>query len=173
MLAGLIRPRELRAGRIPHTLAMAVPGPASTRFVLPAGTTNGLAPLDSLPQGARIRLKPSAYRRFNQLRFRSNRIIRVNGRRVRSTRIIVRDGRRKVSRGTRAVLQALYTYGAIIVDRADSPTLYAQRNADYSNLIRSNSLSELKLTDFEVVRLGTLYRDPAAPPPARPSQESR
>jgi hypothetical protein len=173
MLAGLIRPRELRAGRIPHTLAMAVPGPASTRFVLPAGTTNGLAPLDSLPQGARIRLKPSAYRRFNQLRFRSNRIIRVNGRRVRSKRIIVRDGRRKVSRGTRAVLQALYTYGAIIVDRADSPTLYAQRNADYSNLIRSNSLSELKLTDFEVVRLGTVYRDPAAPPPARPSQESR
>jgi len=173
MLAGLIRPRELRAGRIPHTLAMAVPGPASTNFVLPAGTTNGLAPRNSLPQGARIRLKPSAYRRMNQRRVRSNRIITVDGRRQRSKAIIIQDGRRKRSKGATAVLQALYTYGAIIVDRADSPTLYAQRNADYQGVLSANSLSELKLTDFEVVSLGRIYRDPAAPPPARPSQESR
>jgi hypothetical protein len=173
MLAGLIRPRELRAGRIPHTLAMAVPGPASTNFVLPAGTTNGLAQRNSLPQGARIRLKPSAYRRLNQRRVRSNRIVTINGRRQRSKAIIVQEGRRKRSKGATAVLQALYTYGAIIVDRADSPTLYAQRNADYRNLLASNSLSELKLRDFEVVSLGRVFRDPAAPPPARPAQESR
>jgi hypothetical protein len=173
MLAGLIRPRELRAGRIPHTLAMAVPGPASTNFVLPAGTTNGLAARNSLPQGARIRLKPSAYRRLNQRRVRSNRIVTINGRRQRSKAIIVQEGRRKRSKGATAVLQALYTYGAIIVDRADSPTLYAQRNADYRNLLAANSLSELKLRDFEVVSLGRVFRDPAAPPPARPAQESR
>ena len=173
LLAGLIRPRELRAGRIPHTLAMAVPGPAATNFVLPAGTTNGLAQRDSLPQGARIRLKPSAYRRLNQRRVRSNRIVTINGRRQRSREIIVQEGRRKRSKGATAVLQALYTYGAIIVDRAASPTLYAQRNADYRGLIAENSLSELKLTDFEVVSLGRIYRDPAAPPPARPSEEAR
>lgn len=173
MLAGLIRPRELRAGRIPHTLAMAVPGPAAINFVLPAGTTNGLAQRNSLPQGARIRLKPSAYRRLNQRRVRSNRIITVNGRRQRSRAIVVQEGRRKRSKGATAVLQALYTYGAIIVDRANSPTLYAQRNADYRGLLAANSLSELKLTDFEVVSLGRVFRDPAAPPPARPSQESR
>lgn len=173
LLAGLIRPRELRAGRIPHTLAMAVPGPAATRFVLPAGTTNGLASLRSLPQGARIRLKPSAYRKLNQRRVRSNRIVTIDGRRRRSREVIIQEGRRKRSKGATAVLQALYTYGAIIVDRANSPTLYAQRNANYNGLLSSNSLSELKLTDFEVVSLGRLYRDPAAPPPARPSQESR
>lgn len=173
LLAGLIRPRELRAGRIPHTLAMAVPGPASSIFVLPAGTTNGLASRQSLPQGARIRLKPSSYRRLQQRRVRSNRIVTIDGRRRRSREIIIQDGRRKRSRGATAVLQALYTYGAIIVDRANSPTLYAQRNADYSGLLAANSLSELKLTDFEVVSLGRVYTDPAAPPPARPSQESR
>lgn len=173
MLAGLIRPRELRAGRIPHTLAMSVPGPASTVFVQPAGTTNGLGARTSLPQGARIRLKPSAYRRMNTRRVRSNRIVTIDGVRQRSKAFVVQEGARKRSKGAAAVLQALYTYGAIIVDRADSPTLYAQRNANYKGLLAPNSLSELKLTDFEVVALGRVYRDPAAPPQARPSQESR
>jgi hypothetical protein len=173
MLAGLIRPKELRAGRIPHTLAMSVPGPASTVFVQPAGTTNGLGARTSLPQGARIRLKASAYRRMNTRRVRSKEIVTVDGVRRRSKEYIVQEGARRRSKGATAVLQALYTYGAIIVDRADSPTLYAQRNANYLGVIASNSLSELKLTDFEVVELGRVYRDPAAPPQARPSQESR
>lgn len=147
MLAGLIRPEELRAGRIPHTLAMSVPGPAATIFVPPAGTTNGLGPQRSLPQGARIRLKASAYERTTRRRARS--------------------------RGATAVLQALFTYGAIIVDRADAPTLYAQRNADYRGVLAASSLGELGLRDFEVVSLGRVLRDPVAPPPARPSQESR
>jgi hypothetical protein len=173
MLAGLIRPKELRAGRIPHTLAMAVPGPASSVFVQPAGTTNGLASRTSLPQGARIRLKPSAYRRMNTRRVRSKKMVTIDGVKQRSKQYVVQEGARKRSKGASAVLQALYTYGAIIVDRADSPTLYAQRNANYLGVLSSNSLSELQLRDFEVVQLGRLYRDPAAPPQARPSQESR
>ncbi len=143
LLAGLIRPKELREGRIPHALAIAIPGPAASQFVAPATTTNGLQALRSIPQGARLRLKPEALARVQQSKDRLP--------------------------GAITVAQTLYTYGAIVVDRADSPTLYAQRNGDYEGLLTGNSLSDLRLTDFEVLQLPRRQTDPDAPPPASDS----
>lgn len=140
MIGGLIRPRELRSGRIPHALALAVPGPAASKFVHPATTTNGLSELASVPQGARLRLKPGALARVQRTRKRLP--------------------------GAITVAQALYTYGAIVVDRADSPTLYAQRNGDYRGLLAGNSLRDLHMSDFEVLALPRRVFDADAPPKA-------
>jgi hypothetical protein len=142
LLGGLIRPREVRAGRIPHALAIAIPGPAADVFVSPASTTNGLASRRAVPEGARLRLRASALARLQRHASRTG-------------------------RGGLAVAQALATYGAIVVDRADAPTLYAQRNGGYAGYLKSTSLNSLRLKDFEVLPLGRTYTDTAAPPEAR------
>ena len=104
MFAGVIQPHELHTG-INHALAISVPGPASTNYVQPASVTNGIDRTNSLPEGARLRLDPHAD--IGHL---------PNG----------------ANRHSRAVLlRALRTYGAIVVDRSRTPTLYARRNANY------------------------------------------
>lgn len=138
LLAGLIRPKELRAGRIQHALAIAIPGPASSRYVAPASTTNGLSSVRSVPQGARLRLKASALARIQRAKNRQP--------------------------GALTIAQTLYSYGAIVVDRAESPTLYAQRNGDYRGLLTPGALRDLRLTDFEVLTLPRATTDPDAPP---------
>lgn len=138
LLAGLIRPKELRAGRIQHALAIAIPGPASSRYVAPASTTNGLSSVRSVPQGARLRLKASALARIQRAKNRQP--------------------------GALTIAQTLYSYGAIVVDRAESPTLYAQRNGDYRGLLTPGALRDLRLTDFEVLTLPRTTTDPDAPP---------
>lgn len=140
LIGGLIRPKELRSGRISHALAIAIPGPAASTFVAPATTTNGLSGSGSVPQGARLRLKPEALARVQQSK---NRLP-----------------------GAITVAQTLYTYGAIVVDRADAPTLYAQRNGDYKGLLTGSSLRDLRLKDFEVLTLPERVNDPDAPPKA-------
>jgi hypothetical protein len=146
MLGGLIRPREVRAGRIPHALAIAIPGPASDVFVPPASTTNGLASrTKAIPEGARLRLRGEALTRLQRSASTS----------------------RSRDPGALTVAQALYTYGAIVVDRANAPTLYAQRNGNYVGYLRENALSELQLTDFDVLPLGRRRTDSAAPPEAK------
>lgn len=140
LIGGLIRPKELREGRIRHALAIAIPGPAASQYVAPATTTNGLSDSRSIPQGARLRLKPEALARVQQ--------------------------KRNQQPGAITVAQTLYTYGAIVVDRADSPTLYAQRNGDYKGLLTGNALRELRLSDFEVLTLPKRVTDPDAPPKA-------
>jgi hypothetical protein len=104
MFAGVIQPRELRTG-INHALAISVPGPASTNYVQPASVTNGIDRENSLPEGARLRLAPHAD--IGKLP----------------------NGANKHSRAV--LLRALRTYGAIVVDRSRTPTLYARRNANY------------------------------------------
>ncbi|MBF6620883.1 MAG: hypothetical protein ITG02_11720 [Patulibacter sp.] len=140
LIGGLIRPKELREGRIPHALAIAIPGPAASVYVPPATTTNGLQSPLSVPEGARLRLKANALARVQQ--------------------------GRKRQPGAVTIAQTLYTYGAIVVDRADSPTLYAQRNGDYKGLLTGSALRDLRLSDFEVLTLPRKITDPDAPPKA-------
>jgi hypothetical protein len=133
LFAGLITPQELKAGQINHALAMSVPGPAQRLYVQPASRTDGVGRLESLPEGARVRLRAGA-------RFRP------------------RKGTNR--RAFQAIMNALKTYGAIIVDRAAVPTLYAQKNASYRGLLPGNALQGIKLSDFQVISLGTRYADP-------------
>ena len=57
--------------------------------------------------------------------------------------------------GAITVAQTLYTYGAIVVDRAD-----------YKGLLTGSSLRDLRLSDFEVLTLPERVNDPDAPPKA-------
>jgi hypothetical protein len=133
LFAGVIGPAELRAGEINHALALSVPGLARRSYVQPASVTDGVGKTDSLPAGARIRLKDSALLGSEP------------------------DGRMRPS--VEAILVALRTYGAIVVDRAAVPTLYAAQGTP-SSLLREDELDWLSLDDFEVIALPQVYQDP-------------
>lgn len=133
LFAGVIGPAELQAGEINHALALSVPGLARGVYVQPASVTDGVGSPKSLPAGARIRLKASAMKS------------QPKGGDVRPS--------------VEAILVALRKYGAIIVDRASVPTLYAAAGTPPS-LVKENELHWLKLKDFEVISLPKLLKDP-------------
>jgi hypothetical protein len=134
LFAGVIQPSELRRGSIEHALAISVPGPAQRIFVPPASVTNGVNVIGSLPEGARLRLKDS-----------------YTGRKL------PRGANR---RSVEAIVTALRTYGAIVVDRSITPTLYARRSGEYGSLLVGNELQRIHLSDLEVVQTGPLLRFP-------------
>jgi hypothetical protein len=133
LFAGVIGPAELQAGEINHALALSVPGLARGVYVQPASVTDGVGSPESLPAGARIRLKASAMKS------------QPKGGDVRPS--------------VEAILVALRKYGAIIVDRASVPTLYAAAGTPPS-LVKENELHWLKLKDFEVISLPKILKDP-------------
>lgn len=133
LFAGVIGPAELRAGEINHALAVSVPGLAKRAYVQPASVTDGVGSTRSLPAGARLRLKRSA---------------------------LAGAGRKDRARpSAEAILVALRRYGAIVVDRASVPTLYAADGTPAA-LLRENELRWLQLSDFEVVSLPPIHKDP-------------
>jgi hypothetical protein len=138
LFAGLITPEEIRDGQIDHALAISVPGAAQRRYVQPASRTDGTGLLASLPEGARIRLRPGA----NDL----------------LTRTFVRNRRQRAAANT--IIAALERYGAIVVDRAAAPTLYAQRNANWTGILPLNLIQDIGLRRFEVVESGPILFDP-------------
>lgn len=144
LVGGLIRPGELQAGEINHALAISVPGGATGKFVQPASATDGNGRTSSLPQGARLRLKSDVVLRRG--------VDPVTGERIKLTAQQRRIGD--------AIVAALRTYGAIVVDRAAVPTLYAQRDATTS-IMAGNELQGMTLDDFEVVTLGSVYEYPS------------
>jgi len=137
LFAGVIGPRELEAGEINHALAISVPGLARRNYVQPASVTDGVGNRKSLPAGARIRLRAD---------------VSVNQKQLRALKGAHR-------RTADAILTALRTYGAIVVDRAAVPSLYAPLGTS-SKLLRGSELSWLKLDDFEVISLPQIYKDP-------------
>lgn len=149
LFAGLITPEEIRAGRIEHALAISLPGPAQRNYVQPASSTDGVGRLVSIPEGARVRLKRSVT--FESLRRRRDArcedpaygvVFLEDGEIDRSRREDLcetyRYPQRTNERATRAIIAALKRYGAIVVDRARVPTLYAQQNVDWSAPLRGD-----------------------------------
>jgi hypothetical protein len=60
LVGGLITPRELRAGRIEHALALGVPDVRAWEFARPARRTDGVSTCrHAVPHGARFRLDPA------------------------------------------------------------------------------------------------------------------
>jgi hypothetical protein len=143
LFGGLIRPGELEAGLIEHALAISVPGPASGTYVQPASSTDGNGDADAVPEGARIRLKAD--------------VVPERPRDPRTGKLLKFTAQQR--RMADAIVLALRTYGAIVVDRAEVPTLYAQRDVT-ADLIRGNELQGLTLDDFEVVDVGQRYPYP-------------
>ena len=137
LFAGVIGPVEIEQGEINHALAISVPGLARRNFVQPASVTDGVGNRRSLPAGARIRLRSD---------------VNIDNKALRSLRGVHR-------RSADAILTTLRTYGAIVVDRAAVPSLYAPLGTSHK-LIRGSELSWLKLDDFEVIQLPQIYKDP-------------
>jgi hypothetical protein len=137
LFAGVIGPEELERGEINHALAISVPGLARRNFVQPASVTDGVGNRRSLPAGARIRLRGDVAINEKQLRL-------LKGQRRRSAD---------------AILTALRTYGAIVVDRSAVPSLYAPLGTS-PKILRGSELSWLNLDDFEVISLPQIYKDP-------------
>ena len=143
LFAGLLGADELEAGLIEHALAISVPGPAQNFFVQPASSTDGNGAADSLPEGARIRLRAD--------------VVPERPRDPRTGKLIkITKQQQRISD---AIVLALRTYGAIVVDRAEVPTLYAQRDVT-AGLLEGNELQGLTLADFEVIELGERYQYP-------------
>ena len=138
LFAGLITPEEISDGTIDHALAISVPGAATRRYVQPASRTDGTGLVTSLPEGARLRLKPGAEKLITK-RFARNKTQRRNA---------------------RAIIEALQRYGAFVVDRSAAPTLYAQRNANWKNILPLNLIQDIGLDRFEVVQAGKTFFDP-------------
>jgi hypothetical protein len=143
LFAGLIRPGELESGEIKHALAISLPGPAQGLFVPPASSTDGNGRTTSIPEGARIRLKRDVVLPppVDPL---TGKVIKLD---------------KQQQRMADAIVACLRTYGAIVVDRAAVPTLYAQRDVT-DTLIRGNELQGLVLGDFEVLPLAHRYLYP-------------
>lgn len=60
LAGGLIRPAELRRGRIAHALALGIPEPRRAEMAAPATRTDGnTARTTAIPLGARLRIDPS------------------------------------------------------------------------------------------------------------------
>ncbi|MCB0869616.1 MAG: hypothetical protein KDB52_02185 [Solirubrobacterales bacterium] len=137
LFAGVVGPEELERGEISHALAISIPGLARRNFVQPASVTDGVGDRKSLPAGARIRLRAD---------------VTINEKKIRSLK-----GQRR--RSADAILTALRTYGAIVVDRAAVPSLYAPLGTS-PKLIRGDELDWLNLDDFEVISLPQIYKDP-------------
>lgn len=186
LFAGLLLPEEVESGRIEHALAISVPGPAQRNYVQPASATDGNGQATSLPEGARIRLRADRYEEMLRLAICGpGRNLDAQGE-IRSDCIPPRTNRR----AARAILKALRDYGAIVVDRSRTPTLYAKLNADWdaplrasdgryleanartplprrlqsrdqsTPLLRGNEVQFLRLSDFEVLSLGQVFRFP-------------
>jgi hypothetical protein len=98
LLGGLIRIDELRAGVIPHALALAIPEPKASVFTWPAQRTDGTSTNPAaIPEGTRFRLDPG-----------------VNV-----------DALPLLPAG-KAIARAAQRYGMIVRDRAGAVTLYAE-----------------------------------------------
>lgn len=131
LVAGLITESELARGEINHALAIAVPSPAAGRSVSPASATNGSGPGDSVALGARLRLRAD---------------VRLPSRTPAGRRLS-----RQQERARDAMLVALRRYGAIVVDRSETPALYARAGIPAAALT-GDELTALELDDFEVLQ---------------------
>jgi hypothetical protein len=98
LLGGLIRINELKAGRIDHGLALAIPDTRAEWFTWPAQRTDGYTRSSTaIPEGARFRID----RRLDLSKLRMDPIVRM-------------------------IAEAAQRYGIVVRDKAGAVTFYAE-----------------------------------------------
>lgn len=147
LLAGLIRPEEIAAGRIDHALYIGYPGIRSNIFTSPASTAQapskeGINHCEGIPCGGRIQLDPNLD--LNSL---------------------------GLTREARIIAEALQTYGAYVGDYAGISVVLNVQNdpnalTDLSGVLSGNLLSNIPIEHFRVVQWGQEHVDQEIPEPA-------
>ena len=145
--AGLLRPWEIRQGRIEHVLAFGYTEPAADQCVFPASKTDGESSMHfAIPEGARLQLDPSLTEQdFDRLGL---------------------DPTAKI------IARALQEYGMILVDDSGSFKIYVEDliNNPYAteqwtdtdlNLTKE-SIYNIPYTAFRVLELPPSYWEPSA-----------
>ncbi len=135
-LGGLILAAELAAGRIPHALAWAYQTPRKGAYaagsapggpVCIGGHTDGQGGPDTIPEGARLRLRAN----------------------------VDIDALAGGEPGTTAILTALREYGCFLVDHAGTSCFYVEVGTP-AGLARDTDIGMLKPEHLEVLRLPEL-----------------
>ncbi len=138
---GLVRPWELRRGRIDHALALGINDPAPTH-VYPATKSDGSnLRLLSLPEGARLQLDPT---------------------------LTERDfDRWGLSPPGKVVARALQEYGMIVVDGSGHPKVYMEYEvtAKWGGLIGADTLRAIPYSSFRLLSLVAPERPTRPAPP--------
>ncbi len=147
-LAGLIRPAEIRAGRIDHALAFAYHSPIAGRCVWPASKSDGKGTdPDQIPEGARLQLDPSL----------TDADLQQLG----------------LDRTGLIIAHALQTYGMFLVDASGHPKIYAENLianpgatdtwTDPAIALDANTAAKIPVDRLRVLALPAGYRTGAGP----------
>ncbi|MFW6457508.1 MAG: fibronectin type III domain-containing protein [Planctomycetota bacterium] len=127
-LAGLVRPEEIRQGRIKHALVFGTPDP-SALFAYPATKSDGDAKLPAIPEGARLQLDPD---------------------------LTEKDFERwGLSRAGKIIARALQEYGMILVDGSGHPKIYVEdhHTAQWEGILHPRTVSPIPYSAFRVLDL--------------------
>ena len=144
--AGLLRPWEIREGRIEHALAFGYTEPAEAKCVFPASKTDGDSPMDfAIPEGARLQLDPSLTDEdFDQM---------------------------GLDRTGKIIARALQEYGMILVDHSGSFKIYVedlinnpyttQKWTDPGLNLTKETIYGIPYTSFRILELPPGYWEPS------------
>jgi hypothetical protein len=127
-LAGLVRPCEIRRGRISHALAFAYPATTS-QWVYPATHSDGRRPVDAgLPMGTRLQLDPS----------------------IGAETITQRWG---CTGPCLTVARALQRYGMYLIDTSGRPKLMMEYDAtaDWKGMVTASTPSAIPVEHLRIV----------------------
>jgi len=138
LIAGLIRPEEIEAGRIDHALVIAYPHIRSRYYTPPASTaqatTTDAISTRGIPCGGRIQFDPD-----------------------------VSLASLGLSAAGVTIMRALQEYGAYVGDYSGAISLYADNSPDARAYWATGTLdtyammNKVEFADFRVLELGTLY----------------
>ncbi len=136
-LTGLVRPWELRRGRIDHAIGFAVNYPSSF-FIYPATKSDGSAMPPALPEGARLQLDPA----LTEQDF----------------------DRWGLSREGKVIARALQEYGMILTDGSGHPKLSIEYEgtAKWGSLLDKDIVRRIPYSAFKLLSLDAPAR-PDAP----------
>jgi hypothetical protein len=144
--AGLLRPWEIRQGRIEHALAFGYTEPAAEKCVFPASKTDGDSTIPfAIPEGARLQLDPS----LTDADF----------------------DRMGLGRAGKIIARALQEYGMISVDHSGSFKIYVEdlinnpfAREDWTDpdlKLTKESIYGIPYTSFRVLELPPGYWEPS------------
>jgi hypothetical protein len=128
-LAGLVRPCEIKRGRIDHALAFAYDFPTGD-FVYPATKSDGKgSPSSDVPEGARLQLNPS-----------------LSARRIRSW---------GCTGACLTIARALQRYGMYVIDNSGRPKIMLEDEgtARWRGAVSSKTVEPIPLNAFRVLTL--------------------